>query len=166
LNESVASNGQASSESPPPALNGMYFLPETVVNLNEAMELKYNFNTTNIKSILKMLRGTSGTFDQLASDFTRQKFMRSHEKKHNDGGYDNEYSIITVAKNIVDKTDECIQFKDTTNLCERYVYKFFFCSTLISLSTQYNFARLTLVQLTLVNAVTLNGWNILSSKMM
>ena len=92
--------------------------------------------------------------------------MRSHEKKQNDGGYDDEYSIITVAKNIVDKTDECIRFKNTTNLCGRYVYIFFFCATLISLSTEYDFAHLTLVQLTIVDTATLNGWIILLSKMM
>ena len=109
-------------------IHGMYLFPEHVVHSNESYTLQFEFqNTINVINILKTLRGTSETFNNLASDFTRQKFMRSHQQKQqqqqqkSDDSKDDEHMILEVALNIIDKTEECIQYQTTIDLCNRYI---------------------------------------------
>ena len=109
-------------------IHGMYLFPEHVVHSNESYTLQFEFqNTINVINILKTLRGTSETFNNLASDFTRQKFMRSHQQKQqqqqqkSNDSKDDEHMILEVALNIIDKTEECIQYQTTIDLCNRYI---------------------------------------------
>ena len=100
---------------------GLYFFPEQVVNVSGSLTIE-PFNKTLVISYLTKLRGSSKSFEDLAAAFTRQKFMRTHQKESDSkvSMLDDEIKILTAAKNMVDKDAECIQFK-SVQLCERFI---------------------------------------------
>ena len=60
--------------------SGMYLFPEEVVNVSGSFPLE-PFNKTALISHLTKLRDSAKSFEKLAAAFTRQKFMRTHQKE-------------------------------------------------------------------------------------
>lgn len=101
--------------------SGLYLFPEQVVNVSGSLTFE-QFNKTLVISHLTKLRGSSKSFEQLAAAFTRQKFMRTHQKDSETkvSMLHDEAAILTAGKNMVDNDADCIRFK-SVQLCERFI---------------------------------------------
>lgn len=101
--------------------SGLYLFPEQVVNVSGSLTIE-PFNKTLVISYLTKLRGSSKSFEQLAAAFTRQKFMRTHQKDSETKVrmLHDEAAILAAGKNMVVNDADCIHFK-SVQLCERFI---------------------------------------------